>query len=314
MSQERGITLPLEGALRAIADLTCEVDVSLASHTTLRIGGPATTLVTVGSVEALVALVRLARERELGLHLLGLGSNVLIPDEGLSGLTFRLDGEFKRIQVRRNRVRAGAAVPLGQLARQMSARGLLGLESLSGFPSTVGGAVFMNAGCYGTEISDLLRSVGTVSLEGECRELTPTELEPGYRSTRLQRDGGIVTAATLELCPGDGEAGLRRIAELNRLRKLSMPTEANAGSVFRNPEGDHAGRLIDQVGLKGARVGQAQISAKHANVVVNLGGARARDVLDLMLTARRRVLEATGIVLEPELILVGALRDRWLAL
>ena len=314
MSQERVTTLPLEGALRAIADLSCEANASLASHTTLRIGGPAATLVSVASMDALVSLIRLAREHELGLHLLGLGSNVLIPDEGLSGLTFRLDGEFKRIQVRGDRVRAGAAVPLGQLARQMSARGLLGLEPLSGFPSTVGGAVFMNAGCYGTEISDLLRSVETASLDGECRELTPAELEPGYRSTRLQRDGAIVTAATLALCPGDGEAGLRRIAELNRLRKLSMPKEANAGSVFRNPEGDHAGRLIDQVGLKGARVGQAQISAKHANVVVNLGGARARDVLDLMLTARRRVLEATGIVLEPELILVGALRDQWLAL
>jgi len=311
MSQENSLTPEVAIAVAAIPGLRCEVGAQLAPHTTLRIGGPAALLASVDTVSALVALLRLASTQHFSLQLLGLGSNVLIPDEGLPGVTYRLAGEFKEIRVFGRRVRAGAAVPLAQLARRMSSQGLLGLEALSGFPSTLGGAVFMNAGCYGTEISESLESIEVIDLDGESRTLTSAELEPSYRSTRLQTEVAIVTAATLLLERGDAEAGLLRIAELNRRRHDSMPREANAGSVFRNPDGGHAGRLIDEAGRKGHRIGDAQISSRHANVVVNLGQARAKDVLSLMRLARDAVRASTGVVLEPELVLSGRLRSDW---
>ena len=311
MSQAREPSTALGKALLSLPGLQYEIGARLAPHTTLQVGGPAEALVTVSTEDALMDLLKLARRRGWPLQLLGLGSNVLIPDDGLAGVTLRLDGDFKRIQVHGGKVRAGAALPLSQLARRMAARGLCGLEALSGFPSTVGGAVFMNAGCYGTEISDLLTAVSAVDPDGSRRQLSMADLEAGYRSTRLQLDGTIVTAATLQLQRGDRERALRRIAEFSRRRRQSMPGVANAGSIFRNPDTDYAGRLIEQAGLKGVRAGQAQISIEHANVVVNLGGARAQDVIELMLLMYRRVLETSGIVLEPELVLTGSLLEQW---
>ena len=314
MSQEQAPSQAVFEGLEAIPGVRYETGARLAPYTTLQIGGPAAALVTVGTEDALVGVVRLARSLEVPLHLLGLGSNVLIPDDGLQGIVLRLDGDFKRIRVHGDRVRAGAAVPLGQLARKMSARGLCGLEALSGFPSTVGGAVFMNAGCYGTEISDLLETVGTVTSQGGCRRrLRRADLGAGYRSTRLQQSGDFVIDAVLRLRPGDSDSALLRIAELNRRRRSSMPTLPNAGSIFRNPDGGYAGRLIDATGLKGTRMGQAQISDRHANVVVNLGGATAVEVMDLLVLMRRRVLETSGVELEPEIVLSGSLRCAWRA-
>ncbi len=261
----------LKNELRSIPGLHFEMGVRLAPHTTLQIGGPARLLATVSTERSLVSLVRLARRRGFELHLFGMGSNVLIPDEGLQGVVFRLDGDFKRIRVHGELVLAGAAVPLGQLARKMSARGLRGLEPLSGFPSTVGGAVFMNAGCFGTEISDLLEAASIVDGHGRSLRLRTADLEPAYRSTNLQSSSSIVVAALLRLAAGDADAALERVADLGRRRRASMPSLHNVGSVFRNPEGDYAGRLIDLAGLRGVAIGGAQISDDHANVILNQG-------------------------------------------
>jgi UDP-N-acetylmuramate dehydrogenase len=267
--------------------------------------------VTVATEAALIELLSRVAESRPSLQILGLGSNLLISDEGQRGLTVRLGGDFKDFSVFGERVRAGAAVPLGQLARRMSKRGLGGLEALSGFPSTIGGAVVMNAGSYGTEIADLLIEVRVVERDGRRRVLTVDELEPSYRSTGLQRSGSIVTSATLQLHAVEAELALARIAELNLQRRRSMPGLPNAGSVFRNPPGDHAGRLLDEAGLKGHRLGRAEVSREHANVVVNLGGASAADVLALMVLMHRRVLESSGVSLQPEIVLCGAVRDQW---
>ena len=301
----------LKNDLRSIPGLSFEVGVRLAPHTTLQIGGPARLLVTVSTEPALVSLVRLSRSRGFSLHLFGMGSNVLIPDEGLRGVVFRLDGDFKRIRVHGESVLAGAAVPLGQLARKMSACGLLGLEPLSGFPSTVGGAVFMNAGCYGTEISDLLEVASIVDRRGNSLRLRAADLEPAYRSTNLQSSSSIVVAALLRLTAGDAEAALLRLVDFGRRRRASMPSLPNAGSVFRNPEGDYAGRLIDLAGLRGVAIGGAQISEEHANVIVNQGGAAASDVIELMLLMHRRVFERFGVALDTEVVLTGNLRSEW---
>jgi UDP-N-acetylmuramate dehydrogenase len=239
---------------------------------------------------------------------------VLFPDRGLEGVVARLGGELKRVRIRGRRVSAGAGAALAQVARRAAKAGLAGLEALSGFPSTVGGAVWMNAGCYGTEIKDVLESVRVVELDGRRRRLATAELEPAYRWTNLKVTGAIVTRALFALPAGEPAALLARMEELNARRWASLPSgQPNVGSIFRNPPGDYAGRLIEACGLKGATVGAAQISPKHANVIVNLGGARAEEVLALMRRARAEVATRFDLLLEPEVILTGGLAGEWRA-
>jgi UDP-N-acetylmuramate dehydrogenase len=239
---------------------------------------------------------------------------VLLPDEGLRGVVARLAGDLKRVRIRGRRVSAGAGAPLAVAARKAAAAGLGGLEALAGFPSTVGGAVYMNAGCYGTEIKDVLASVRLVERDpggpARRRRVATVELRPTYRSTDLKRTGAIVTRALFDLTPGDPAALLARMEELNARRRASLPSgQGNAGSIFKNPPGDYAGRLLEAAGLKGETAGGAQISPKHANVIVNLGGAKAVDVVALMRTARARVAERFGVRLEPEIVLIDGLRQ-----
>jgi UDP-N-acetylmuramate dehydrogenase len=286
----------------------------LARHTTLKIGGPADLLVDAGSERALVAVVRAAAAESVPLELLGLGSNVLVPDDGVRGVVVRLAGELKRIRIRGRRLSAGGGVPLPLAARRAARAGLAGLEALSGFPSTVGGAVFMNAGCYGTEIRDVLVSVRLVTRAAERLRLPTAALEPSYRSTNLARSRAIVTRALFELTPGEPRALFARIDELNAKRWAALPSGLpNAGSIFKNPPGDYAGRLVEACGLKGERRGGAQISERHANVIVNAGGATAADVLALMRAAREAVAARFGVVLENEVIPIGALAAAWRA-
>jgi len=291
-------------------------DEPLKKHCTLRIGGPAQLFAEVDTVEDLRVVWSLCSDRRVPFHLLGLGSNVLFPDEGIFGITVRLAGDFRRIEFEpdgeRVLVDVGAAVSLPQIARDTSARGLIGLEALSGFPSTVGGAVFMNAGCYGTEIKDVLVSAVILEPDGTVRERAVDELEPRYRETNLKASGGIVASARFALTEGDAEETMARLDDFNRRRWKSLPSgKPNVGSIFKNPPEDSAGRLIDECGLKGRTSGGAQISEKHANVIVNVDDAAADDVLTLMLAAHRGVRERFGIALEPEVVLCGSLRPRW---
>lgn len=278
----------------------------------MRIGGPVDLLVEAASEVAVSRAVRVAGEQGVRLEVLGLGSNVLAPDEGLSGIVLRLAGELKRVRRRGHRLSVGGGAVLGQVARRAAVGGLAGLEALAGFPSTVGGAVFMNAGSYGAEICDVLVSVRVVERDGERRRLSVAELEPAYRSTALAQSRAIVVRALFELPPGDPGTLLARIEELNAKRWASLPSgRPTAGSVFKNPNGDFAGRMIEECGLKGRIHGGAAISERHANVIVNRGGARAADVLALMAEAYRRVADRFAVELEPEIVLLGPLRRRW---
>lgn len=289
----------------------------LRAHCTFRVGGPADLFVEVDSVAGLRTMRAACRAYDTPFHLLGLGSNVLFPDEGLRGFTVRLAGDFRRIETRHfetggARVTAGAAVSLAKLARETASSGLVGLEALSGFPSTVGGAVFMNAGCYGTEISDVLETAEILGPDGSLRTVGAADLEPRYRETNLKGSGGIVTSAVFALTEGSSETAMARLDELNRKRWKSLPSgKPNVGSIFKNPDNDSAGRLIDQCGLKGETCGGARISEKHGNVIVNTGGARADDVLELMLRAYRAVETRFDVRLEPEVVLCGSLRAGW---
>ncbi len=307
----------LRARLESIDDLELRLEEPLARYNTFRIGGPAEMLGRVKSLEALTRTVaevaRAGDDRPApALQVLGLGSNVLIPDEGLRGLVLRLEGELERVDFEGDLVWAGAAVSLAQLARRTAAQGHLGLEALSGFPSTVGGAVVMNAGCYGTEIKDLLVSTTVVDERGRLARLTIDDLQPGYRTTVLQGQSKIVADATFRTRRGDPVAALARIQELNRKRKQALPSGfPNVGSIFKNPPSDYAGRLIDECGLKGREIGGARISNRHGNVIVNFGAATAADVLALMKEARSAVAERFGVTLEPEVVLTGGLRALW---
>ena len=288
-------TTPLAG-LR----LRLRPDEPLAPRTTWRIGGPARLFAEVKDVAALAALLRWAREEGLPAVPLGKGSTVLVPDEGLDAVVFVLGGDLASVSVESSLVRAGGGASLMSLAVTARNSNLSGAEGLSGIPSSVGGAVRINAGAYGTEVFDLLVETTLVSRAGEVRVAPAASLAHGYRWTALCDGDDVVAAATLRLRPAPREEIDARLAGVRERRKRALPTEPNAGSVFRNPPGDHAGRLLEACGLKGRRVGGTVVSERHANVVVNAGGATAADVRALMDEMRETVRGRFGVELVPE--------------
>ena len=272
----------------------------LASRTTWRIGGPARFFAEVEDVEALAGLLRWAAAEGLPAIPLGKGSNVLVPDEGLDAVVFVLAGDLAAVSVEAPLVRAGGGASLMSLAVTARNAGLSGTEDLSGIPSSVGGAVRINAGAYGTEIFDLLEEVTVVSRAGEVRAVKAGSIPHGYRWSALCEKEDVVAAATFRLRVAGREEIDARLAEVRKKRKKALPTEPNAGSVFKNPPGDHAGRLLEACGLKGLRVGGAEVSECHANVIVNTGRATAADVRELMARMHEAVRDGFGIDLVPE--------------
>ena len=310
----------VEELRRALSGHRAKVGVEVLSRrTTLRIGGPPLASVDVDDEAALSRLREVLAEVGIPLHVLGIGANTLAPDDGLRAVAVRLRGDFLRHEILESTgeevlLRAGAGVILGKLAKETADAGYGGLEALGGFPASVGGAITMNAGCYGVEIVERVESVEVVDPEGRRGELSAADLEADYRTSRLRTSGETLTSALLRLRHEDRKELVARLDDLNKRRWASLPSgRPNAGSTFRNPEGDYAGRLIEVCGLKGHRVNDAAFSEKHANVVVNLGAARATDVLDLMSRARERVAEQTGRLLEPEFVMLGDLAGRWTA-
>ncbi|HEY7106484.1 MAG TPA: UDP-N-acetylmuramate dehydrogenase [Acidimicrobiia bacterium] len=282
-------------------------DVPLARLTTYHLGGPVAVLVRAGSVDALAAVASVVRTYAPPLLLVGRGSNLLVADAGFAGLGVVLAGDYERVDLDApDLVVAGGAVPLPALARRAAASGRRGLEFFVGIPGSVGGAVRMNAGGHGRETADVLVRARVVDLGGRGTE-EPRDvgvLALGYRRSGLGPTE-LVTGAELRVVPGDPAASESEIAEIVRWRRQHQPGGANAGSVFANPPGDSAGRLIDSVGLKGLRVGGAIVSPKHANFFQAEAGATADDVFHLVGEVQRRVREATGVVLQPELRTVG---------
>jgi UDP-N-acetylmuramate dehydrogenase len=303
---------PLAGDLRdRLPDATTE-RASFAELSTYRVGGPVAVLVRARHTDDLVAVAEAARRHRPRLLVIGRGSNLLMSDAGFSGLVVVLEGDFETVELPdgpSQGVRAGGAVPLPVLARRSAAGGLAGLEFYVGIPGSVGGAVRMNAGGHGRETVEVLRRVWVLDLLDESGPPTATargvtDLDLGYRHSNLQ-PSEVVTAAEFSVTPDDATACEARVAEIVRWRREHQPGGQNAGSVFRNPPGDSAGRLIDAAGLKGLRVGGAVVSEKHANFFQAEAGATAHDVLDLVAEVQRRVAAATGVELVPELHVVG---------
>lgn len=278
----------------------------LAKHTTLRVGGPAGIFVIADSINELRLVLQTALDFGLPYFVLGKGSNVLVSDEGFDGIVIELGIDFRRIVVDGGYIQAGAGVALPVLVQVACKRGLEGLAFAVGIPGSLGGALVTNAGAYGRTIGDVVRKVTVYNtLDHQLRSVDHSEIAFRYRNSSLPADG-IIVEAVIKLEESDPDCVAGEMEKLFRKRKRSQPLNLpSAGSVFKNPPGLFVGRLIEEVGCKGLRVGDAQISQKHANFIVNLGNATANDVLTLLKKVQDEVYSVKGIILEPEITLVG---------
>lgn len=294
---------PAPAALHSMLRGSATRNEPLWRHTTLRVGGPAALYVVPADLDDLVAAIGWLRGEGVPWRVIGLGSNLLVPDRGFEGAVVSLARAANWVRYEGTRVEVGAGYPLARLVQETAKRGLAGTLGLAGIPGSVGGALAMNAGTPRGEMSDILRAVRYLTPEGRVEERSPRELGYGYRrSDFLDPARGLVAlAATLELTPEPADRLIADLREYLARRNAAQPVELpNTGSVWTNPPGTHAGRLIEEAGLKGERRGDAQISPKHANFIVNLGHARMDDVIGLMATARAAVLDRSGITLQPE--------------
>lgn len=277
----------------------------LKNHTTFRIGGPAGVFCEPETVPQLVRAVELCRELGVRYYLLGNGSNTLFSDAGYDGAVVCIGRPLGQITVCGSRVFAGAGAPLSAVCRAALDAGLTGLEFAYGVPGFVGGAVYMNAGAYGGEMKDVLRSVTFLDESLRLRTLPGSELELGYRTSVFERRNWCILEAELALAPGSREAIRAKMEDLMERRKAKQPLEyPSAGSTFKRPQGAFAGRLIEECGLAGFAVGGAAVSTKHCGFVVNTGGATCADVVELTEQVKRIVQQKTGYVLEREIRVV----------
>ncbi len=279
-------------------------DEPLAKHTSLHIGGPAEYYIRVRSERDLVETVRVAREHELPVFVLGAGTNLLVADAGIRGVV--LHNDWSEATVEGDVVTASSGTPLAHVAAVAARAGLEGLEWMATVPGTVGGAVHGNAGAFGKETKDDLVDAELMDLNGHVWTATNADLAFAYRTSALQGTPTIVVRARFRGTRGDRAHAVQRIKEIANERMSKQPlAQPNTGSIFRNPPGDHAGRLIEAAGLKGATEGGAMVSTKHANFIVNIGDASAWDVRRLMERCQRAVKEKFGIDLRAEVELVG---------
>jgi UDP-N-acetylmuramate dehydrogenase len=277
----------------------------LGVRTTYRLGGTAALLVEPADEDELVAIARALDRASIPVLVLGRGSNMLVADRGFAGLVVALGDGFEAIEIQGHEVRAGAAVSFPVLARRTAAAGLSGLEWAVGVPGSVGGAVRMNAGGHGSDTAATLVGYRRVDLRtGMVAEAPAEQLHMAYRRTSLAASE-VVVGARFRLVDGDSERGAAAIADIVRWRRANQPGGSNAGSVFTNPEGDSAGRLVEAAGLKGFRLGSAQVSDKHANFIQADEGGSADDVAALIAHVQATVAAKTGVALRTEVCMVG---------
>ena len=284
------------------------VDEPMARHTTFQIGGPADRFLTVENAAQLQGLLSCLRQAGIPYLVLGKGSNLLVSDKGIRGAVLHLGGDFKKVEVLTDgrTLRAGAGAPLASVCALARERSLTGLEFAWGIPGSVGGGAYMDAGAYGGEMRDVVSRVLHLGPDGAPGEARGEELCFGYRKSRYTGGEDIITAVEFTLQPGDPAAIAGKMEELMARRKDKQPYDMpSAGSVFKRPQNGFAAALIEQCGLKGRRVGGAQVSEKHAGFIVNTGGATCQDVLELISVIQKTVEEQTGTRLECEVRVTG---------
>ena len=292
----------------ALPGMTLLEQEPLSAHSSFRIGGPARALALPRDVNALAKVCSILREHELAPFILGNGTNLLFPDEGLQELFLISTEKLQKLFLLPDgAIYAEAGVSLSRLATFAWQNGLQGLEFASGIPGSVGGGCFINAGAYGGEMKDVVESVVCLYTPDQgLYELSAEQCAFSYRKSYFNTHGGcVILSAVFRLQPGDKDEIAAKMRELNEKRRAKQPLELpSAGSAFKRPEGNFAGALIEQAGLKGYTVGGARVSEKHAGFVVNVGGATSHDVYELMMHVRQTVYEKSGVVLEPEVIIL----------
>lgn len=277
----------------------------MSKHTTFRIGGNAEVFVS-PKISQVADILKLAKEYEVPVTIIGNGSNLLVGDKGIPGLVLSFGKDAEEIQVDGSCMIVSAGALLSKIAAEAAKRSLTGFEFAAGIPGTLGGAIVMNAGAYGGEIKDVLISATVLTPEGEVLELSNSELDLSYRHSCIPENGYIVLEAILEFMPSEETAIREKMAELKKSRVEKQPLEyPSAGSTFKRPEGYFAGKLIQDADLRGYTVGGAQVSEKHCGFVVNKGDATAADVLRLIEDVRKIVYDKFQVELEPEVKMIG---------
>lgn len=282
------------------------VDEPMKKHTTFRVGGNADYFVVPQSAEEVKNIVALCKEVEMPFYILGNGSNLLVGDKGYRGVIIQIYKEMKDIQIDGDKVTAQAGALLSRIGAVTLEAELAGFEFAAGIPGTVGGAVVMNAGAYGGEMKDIIKSATVLTQDGEIITLNKVELELGYRTSVIAKKGYIVLEAEYQLQKGVKEVIRARMDELKVQRVTKQPLEyPSAGSTFKRPEGYFAGKLIQDAGLRGFQVGGAQVSEKHCGFVINKDQATAADIIELMRQVSDKVMQEFGVKLEPEVKTLG---------
>lgn len=291
---------------RIVGEENVKIEEPMWKHTTFRIGGPAQYFVTPQTTEELGQVVLLCNAEKMPYFMLGHGSNILVSDKGMNSVVIQLYHNYADFSIKENKVYAQAGVMLSKLGQATKEAGLTGFEFAAGIPGTLGGAIMMNAGAYGGEMKDIVESVQLMDKNGTLHEKSCEEMQFSYRHSIVEKEDYIVLGATLQLRYGDINVISERMEELATARKTKQPLEfPSAGSTFKRPEGYFAGKLIMDAGLRGYRVGGAQISEKHCGFVINTGGATAQDVMQLVEDVKYKVYEKFQVELEPEVKMIG---------
>ena len=278
----------------------------MSEHTTFKIGGTADVLIFPSTIEEVVEVLKFIDEINIPMTILGNGSNVLVRDKGIRGAVIKFNGKFAQIRCDGTKLIAGAGAKLKDVSNFAAENSLTGLEFAVGIPGSIGGAVYMNAGAYGGEMKNIISKVRAVSRSGHLAEFNADTLDLGYRRSIFQLNGYAICEIELQLTEGKVEDIRHDMDDFTVRRESKQPLEyPSAGSTFKRPEGYFAGTLIDKTGLKGLRVGDAMVSTKHAGFVVNAGHATAADVINLIDEVKRRVFEAHGVMLSPEVRIIG---------
>lgn len=278
----------------------------MSAHTTFKVGGPAKYYVVPENAGQIRKCIELAKEYKTGYTVIGNGSNLLVSDAGYDGMILAIGKNMRRTSVDGNRIFAEAGINLASVFNLARSNSLKGFEFASGIPGNLGGACYMNAGAYGREMKDVLVKVETLDDNGNLHTYEPGEMELGYRSSVFQKNKEIVISAVIELEHSNVREIMAVVGELSRRRIDKQPLEfPSAGSTFKRPEGYFAGALIEQAGLKGKGIGGAEVSEKHAGFVINKNMATAKDIYDTILFVIEKVKENSGVVLEPEVRMIG---------
>lgn len=292
-------------ALKRISRGRVMENVPMSAFTSMGVGGPAEVVWTPIDSNELCQVLDLCEREGFRYEVLGAGTNVIVRDGGIEGLTVLMRGALDWVEMNGVLIRVGCGVSLPRLASLSAKAGLSGFEFATGIPGTVGGAMQTNAGAFGGCIADVLKSAKLRLPGGEVAEWQKDQFEFGYRTSRIPRSATVLEA-TFELITSTPEKVKAQMREIEEKRRLTQPRGVmSAGSIFKNPKGESSARLIDSAGLKGMKVGKAMVSEKHAGYIVNTGGASARDVLTLMEEVKRKVFELYGVELEPEVRIIG---------